>query len=234
MNIMAVALLFIPLLSSLFVGWNSATISPRLAEKITTVGLVISALLSWTILYHITYNAQLVHITLLPWIQSDSFVANWSLYIDPLTAIMLIVVTSVSALVHIYSIGYMHEDPHIPRFMSYLSLFTFFMLMLVTADNFIQMFFGWEGVGLCSYLLIGFWFKKDSANKAAMKAFIVNRVGDIGFALGIFMIYQLVLGINARTLPTNIAIAINLLWLLRFLLLYLKFNNYGLKVGCLS
>merc|ERR1712103_1875 len=111
--------------------------------------------------------------------------------IDPLSAVMLVVVTSVSSLVHIYSIGYMPNDPHKPRFMAYLSLFTFAMLMLVTSDNFLQLFFGWEGVGLCSYFLIGFWFKKETANAAAIKAFVVNRVGDFGFALGIFLIFYL-------------------------------------------
>ncbi len=120
---------------------------------------------------------------------SGNFVADWNIRVDTLTAVMLVVVTTVSALVHLYSIGYMHEDPARPRFMAYLSLFTFAMLMLVTADNLVQMFFGWEGVGLASYLLIGFWFKKKSANDAAMKAFIVNRVGDFGFALGIFLVF---------------------------------------------
>jgi len=128
---------------------------------------------------------------LLHWINSGSLDVNWSMLIDPLSAIMLVVVTSVSSLVHIYSIGYMSHDPHKPRFMAYLSLFTFAMLMLVTSDNFIQLFFGWEGVGLCSYFLIGFWFKKESANAAAIKAFVVNRVGDFGFALGIFLIFYL-------------------------------------------
>ncbi len=119
-------------------------------------------------------------------------VVNWTLRVDTLTAVMLVVVTTVSSLVHLYSIGYMHEDPNRPRFMAYLSLFTFAMLMLVTADNLVQLFFGWEGVGLASYLLIGFWFQKPSANAAAIKAFVVNRVGDFGFALGIFAIFMLV------------------------------------------
>ena len=121
------------------------------------------------------------------------FVANWSINIDPLSSVMLVVVTFVSALVHIYSIGYMSHDPHKPRFMSYLSLFTFSMLALVVSDNFLQLFFGWEGVGLCSYLLIGFWYKKETANNAAIKAFIVNRIGDFGLALAIFLIFFLFL-----------------------------------------
>src|SRR3712207_6008355 len=120
------------------------------------------------------------------WLTPGDLVVDWAFRIDTLTVVMLIVVTTVSALVHLYSIGYMHEDPHRPRFFAYLSLFTFAMLMLVTADNLVQMFFGWEGVGLASYLLIGFWFRKPSANAAAIKAFVVNRVGDLGFMLGIF------------------------------------------------
>ena len=123
------------------------------------------------------YNENLIITT---WITSGSLNVNWSINIDPLSSIMLVVVTFVSSLVHIYSIGYMSHDPHKPRFMSYLSLFTFSMLILVTSDNFLQLFFGWEGVGLCSYFLIGFWFKKQSANYAAIKAFLVNRVGDFG------------------------------------------------------
>jgi NADH-quinone oxidoreductase subunit L len=128
---------------------------------------------------------------ILPWIVSGDFAASWTLRVDALTAVMLVVVTNVSAVVHLYSIGYMHDDPHQQRFMAYLSLFTFFMLMLVTSDNLVQLFLGWEGVGLCSYLLIGFWYKKPEACAAAMKAFLVNRVGDISFALGIFAIYVL-------------------------------------------
>ena len=128
---------------------------------------------------------------MLAFIRSGELVADWSLRIDTLSAVMLVVVTTVSSLVHVYSIGYMSHDPHQPRFFSYLSLFTFAMLMLVTADNLVQMFFGWEGVGLCSYLLIGFWYHRPSANAAAIKAFIVNRVGDFGFALGIFACFAI-------------------------------------------
>ena len=128
-------------------------------------------------------------VQLLPWIYSGDFEVDWTIRVDTLTGVMLVVVTGVSSLVHLYSIGYMHEDPSRPRFFSYLSFFTFAMLMLVTANNFLQMFFGWEGVGLASYLLIGFWYKKPEANAAAIKAFIVNRVGDFGFALGIFGIF---------------------------------------------
>src|SRR5437867_7245516 len=130
-------------------------------------------------------------IALFPWINSGDLQVAWALRVDTLTAVMLVVVNTISSLVHLYSIGYMDEDPYRPRFFAYLSLFTFAMLMLVTADNLVQLFFGWEGVGLASYLLIGFWYHKPSANAAAIKAFIVNRVGDFGFALGIFAIYML-------------------------------------------
>ena len=134
------------------------------------------------------------------WIHSGGLAADWALRVDTLTAVMLVVVTTVSSLVHIYSIGYMSHDPHQPRFFAYLSLFTFAMLMLVTADNLVQLFFGWEGVGLASYLLIGFWYDRPSANAAAIKAFIVNRVGDFGFALGIFATYKLFGSIEFDTL----------------------------------
>ena len=136
------------------------------------------------------YHQELIsNVFLIDWIVSGNLQSSWSLKFDTLTSVMLVVVTSVSALVHIYSIGYMSHDPHQYRFFSYLSFFTFAMLMLVTSDNLLQLFFGWEGVGLASYLLIGVWYKKPSANAAAMKAFIVNRVGDFGFLLGIAMIY---------------------------------------------
>jgi NADH-quinone oxidoreductase subunit L len=146
-------------------------------------------LLSWVVFWQVGIDHATDKITLMRWVTSGDLDVSWSIRVDTLTAVMLVVVNSVSALVHVYSIGYMHEDPHRPRFFAYLSLFTFAMLMLVTADNFLQLFFGWEGVGLASYLLIGFWYQKPEANAAAMKAFIVNRVGDFGFALGIFGIF---------------------------------------------
>lgn len=165
----------------------------RFSEIVTTGFLMVACLLSWVMFSQFALgNAAPQRILLADWINVGTFQVDWALRIDALTAVMLVVVTSVSALVHLYSIGYMHEDPARPRFFAYLSLFTFAMLMLVTADNLVQMFFGWEGVGLASYLLIGFWFKKKSANDAAMKAFIVNRVGDFGFALGIFLVFWLV------------------------------------------
>lgn len=163
----------------------------RGAELITTALLFVSAALSWMTLVDVGFMHHDMRIPLLPWILSGDLQVYWTLRVDTLTAVMLVVVTTVSSLVHLYSIGYMDEDPNRPRFFGYLSLFTFAMLMLVTADNLVQLFFGWEGVGLASYLLIGFWYQKPSANAAAIKAFVVNRVGDFGFALGIFAIFLL-------------------------------------------
>src|SRR5213082_1038764 len=145
------------------------------------------------------FGHQDAHVVLATFIASGDLHAEWALRVDPLTAVMLVVVTTVSALVHLYSIGYMAEDPGRPRFFSFLSLFTFAMLMLVTADNLVQLFFGWEGVGLASYLLIGFWYHKPEANAAAIKAFIVNRVGDFGFALGIFALFMMTGAIDLDT-----------------------------------
>ncbi len=164
----------------------------RLAELITTGLLFVSAALSWFTLVDVGFMHHDARVVLLPWITSGDLQVAWTLRVDTLTAVMLVVVNTVSALVHLYSIGYMDEDPNRPRFFGYLSLFTFAMLMLVTSDNLVQLFFGWEGVGLASYLLIGFWYQKPSANAAAIKAFVVNRVGDFGFALGIFAIFALV------------------------------------------
>src|SRR5471032_1384045 len=164
----------------------------RAAELITTGLLLVAAGLSWVALVDVGFLHHDARIALFPWITSGDLQVEWSLRVDTLTAVMLVVVTTVSSLVHVYSIGYMDEDPYRPRFFAYLSLFTFAMLMLVTADNLVQLFFGWEGVGLASYLLIGFWYQKPSANAAAIKALVVNRVGDFGFALGIFAIFMLI------------------------------------------
>ena len=164
----------------------------RAAELITTSLLFVTAALSWFTFVDVGFLHHDARIALFPWINSGELQVAWALRVDTLTAVMLVVVTTVSSLVHLYSIGYMDEDPYRPRFFGYLSLFTFAMLMLVTADNLVQLFFGWEGVGLASYLLIGFWYQKPSANAAAIKAFVVNRVGDFGFALGIFAIFALV------------------------------------------
>ena len=163
--------------------------SDFISKTASSLLIVCSAICSFFVFTDVALNQNYSNIELFTWIDSGAFEVSWALKIDTLTAVMMVVVTTVSAMVHIYSIGYMAHDKSIPRFMSYLSLFTFFMLMLVSSDNLIQLFFGWEGVGLASYLLIGFWHHKPSANSAAIKAFIVNRVGDFGFALGIFTIF---------------------------------------------
>ena len=188
---MEIAILFLPLLASIISGFFGKYIGDRNSEIITSLFVSISAGLSLFIFYNVILNQYESNVVIATWINSGTLNVNWSIKVDALSAVMLVVVTLVSALVHIYSIGYMSHDSHKPRFMAYLSLFTFSMLILVTSDNFLQLFFGWEGVGLCSYFLIGFWFKKDSANAAAIKAFLVNRVGDFGFALGIFLIFYL-------------------------------------------
>ncbi len=188
---MELSILLLPLIASIISGFFGKYIGDRNSEIVTSLLVSIAAILSLMVFYNVIVNQYEDNITIATWISSGSLNVDWSMKIDPLSAVMLVVVTSVSALVHIYSIGYMSHDPHKPRFMAYLSLFTFAMLMLVTSDNFIQLFFGWEGVGLCSYFLIGFWFKKETANAAAIKAFLVNRVGDFGFALGIFLIFYL-------------------------------------------
>ena len=185
------AILFLPLIGAIFAGFFGRLVGARLAEIVTTTLLMIVMLLSWLAFYQVAMLGQEERIAILPWIESGDLKTAWSLRIDTLTAVMLVVVTTVSALVHLYSIGYMADDDSRPRFFAYLSLFTFAMLALVTADDFLQLFFGWEGVGLASYLLIGFWYHKPSANAAAIKAFIVNRVGDFGFALGIFAVFAL-------------------------------------------
>jgi len=188
---MEFALLFLPLLASILSGFFGKYIGDRNSEVITSAFVSISALLSLMLFYQVIVNSYESNVVIATWINSGTLDVNWSIKVDALSSVMLVVVTLVSSLVHIYSIGYMSHDPHKPRFMAYLSLFTFAMLTLVTSDNFLQLFFGWEGVGLCSYFLIGFWFKKDSANAAAIKAFVVNRVGDFGLALGIFLIFYL-------------------------------------------
>jgi NADH-quinone oxidoreductase subunit L len=180
-------IVFLPLLAALVAGLGGPWIGKTAAKAVTTGALMIGALLSWPIFFQfIAGDARTLVVPVLDWIQSGTLKVDWALRVDALTAVMLVVVTTVSSLVHLYSWGYMEEDPGQPRFFAYLSLFSFAMLMLVTADNLVQMFFGWEGVGLASYLLIGFWYHKPSANAAALKAFVVNRVGDFGFSLGIF------------------------------------------------
>ena len=181
-------IVFLPLIGALF-GYSLKSLGDRYSEIITTTFLFLSAILSIIVFYNGIIYGEYTDYKIIEWISSGSLKVDWAISIDPLSSIMLVVVTSVSSLVHLYSIGYMSQDPNKPRFMSYLSLFTFAMLMLVVSDNFLQLFFGWEGVGLCSYLLIGFWYKKNSANNAAIKAFLVNRVGDFGLAIGIFLIF---------------------------------------------
>ncbi len=182
-------ILFLPLVGAIISGFFGHKIGERASEILTSSFTLISAILSIIIFFNIITQGYENNLVIFTWINSGSLNVYWSIKIDALSGVMLVVVTVISSLVHIYSIGYMSSDPHKPRFMAYLSLFTFAMLTLVTSDNFLQLFFGWEGVGLCSYLLIGFWFKKSSANAAAIKAFLVNRVGDFGFALGIFLIF---------------------------------------------
>jgi len=186
------AIVFLPLIGAIIAGFGGRAIGAKASEYVTTLFLIVAALLSWVAFFSVAMgHGETVRIPIMRWMDSGSFSVDWALRIDTLTAVMLVVVNTVSCLVHVYSIGYMHNDPHRPRFFAYLSFFTFAMLMLVTSDNLLQMFFGWEGVGVASYLLIGFWYKKPSANAAAMKAFIVNRVGDFGFLLGIFGLFVL-------------------------------------------
>ena len=184
-------IIFLPLFAAIISGFFGKIIGNRASQITTSLFVSISALLSIYVFYDVTSNGYTNNIVIAKWISSGLLDVNWSVKIDQLSSVMLVIVTLISAIVHVYSIGYMSSDPNQPRFMSYLSLFTFAMLVLVTSDNFLQLFFGWEGVGLCSYFLIGFWFKKPTANAAAIKAFIVNRVGDFGFALGIFLIFYI-------------------------------------------
>jgi NADH-quinone oxidoreductase subunit L len=189
---MYTAIVFLPLLGFLIAGLFGRAIGARASEIVTTSFLFIAMVLAWITFGEVAAGTASSNVPVLGnWISSGTLKVDWALRVDTLTAVMLIVVTTVSALVHLYSVGYMSDDPSRPRFFAYLSFFTFAMLMLVTADNLVQMFFGWEGVGLASYLLVGFWYEKPSANAAAIKAFVVNRVGDFGFALGIFLVFML-------------------------------------------
>ena len=214
--------LFAPLIGAIICGFGHRYIGEKAATIIATSLLLLSAILSWIIF--INFHGHSEQIYIMRWIESGELSSFWAIRLDRLTAIMLIVVNTVSALVHLYSFGYMEDDPnwrqdekYKPRFFAYLSFFTFAMLMLVTSDNLLQMFFGWEGVGVASYLLIGFYWRKPSANSAAMKAFIVNRVGDFGFALGIFGLFYLTGTINFTELfnsgPILKSASMNFLWL---------------------
>lgn len=197
---MYLLLVLLPLIGSILAGLFGRLLGRHGAAIISTFCVGLTSLFSWIALYEVGICDSPVYITLFPWIDSGMLTANWGFLFDSLTVVMLIVITTVSFLVHVYSISYMSEDPHLPRFMSYLSLFTFFMLMLVTADNFVQMFLGWEGVGLCSYLLINFWFTRIQANKAAIKAMIMNRIGDFGLSLGMMAIFFVFQAIDFSTI----------------------------------
>jgi NADH-quinone oxidoreductase subunit L len=186
-----VAAIFLPLLGAFIAGFFGRWIGDRGAQIVACAGVGIAAVFGVVLFGEVALGGHGVTTNLFTWIDTGDLQVQWALRFDPLSAVMVAVVTVVSSIIHVYSVGYMAHDKSIPRFMAYLSFFTFFMLMLVTADNFVQMFFGWEGVGLCSYLLIGFWYDRPSANAAAIKAFIVNRIGDFGFALGIFAVYAL-------------------------------------------
>src|SRR5882672_4842020 len=188
---MDVAIVFLPLLGAVVTGLLGRLLGDTASELITCALVAASAVLSVVVFFDVAVGGHVRTTPLFTWVESGSLQSDWSLRVDQLTAVMLVVVNVVSSMVHIYSIGYMHHDKSIPRFFCYLNLFTFSMLMLVTADNFIQLFFGWEGVGLCSYLLVGFWYDRPSANAAAIKAFVVNRIGDFGFLLGIFAVFSI-------------------------------------------
>ncbi len=194
------AIVFLPLAGAIVAGFFGRALGARPTELITTAFVGLAAVLSWIAFWNVGFGHETAKVPLINWITSGDLEVSWSLRIDTLTAVMLVVVNTVSALVHLYSIGYMEEDPYRERFFAYLSMFTFAMLALVTADNLVQMFFGWEGVGLASYLLIGFWYKKPEANAAAIKAFIVNRVGDFGFLLGMFGLFAVVQSIQLDTI----------------------------------
>ena len=186
---MEYTIVLLPLLGSIISGFFGKQLGTKSCQVLTSSFVSISAILSFFIFYKVLIENYSSNKLIFNWISSGDFSVNWSINIDPLTSVMLVIVSLISSIIHFYSIGYMSSDPHKSRFMAYLSLFTFSMLTLVTADNFLQLYFGWEGVGLCSYLLIGFWYKRPTANAAAIEAFIVNRVGDFGFAIGIFLIF---------------------------------------------
>ena len=201
-------LIFLPLLGSVISGilvfTEKSKNTDKVAQLATCISMILASLLAGIVFWDVTLNKNPHTIELFSWIQSGSFEVTWAIKLDTLSAIMLLMVTSISSIIHIYSIGYMHRDKSIPRFMSYLSLFTFFMLILVSSDNLVQLFFGWEGVGLASYLLIGFWYDRPAANTAAIKAFVVNRFGDFGFAIGIFAIFIIFRSVDFDTIFTSV------------------------------
>lgn len=193
---MYLLLIFLPLISSFISGLFGRFLGAKGAGIFTTICIFITSSISWYSLYEVGILENIIYIKAFPWIDTGVFNLNFNFIFDSITVIMLTLVTTVSCLVHLYSTGYMQDDPHVPRFMSYLSLFTFFMIILVTADNLLQLFIGWEGVGVCSYLLINFWFTRIQANKSAIKAMVVNRIGDIGLALAMFVIYDVFKSLN--------------------------------------
>src|SRR5229473_562733 len=212
---MAVLVVFLPLLAAAIAGFFGRVIGDRGAQLVTCGALLVSMVLAIPLFRAILAQDGAQVVPIANWIVAGGVDVQWSLRLDTLSGVMLLVVTIVSAMVHVYSVGYMAHDPGIPRFMAFLSLFTFFMMMLVTANDFVQLFFGWEGVGLMSYLLIGFWYDRNSANEAAIKAFIVNRVGDFGFALGIFAVFVIFGSLDFATVfgkaPTAVGTTINFL-----------------------
>jgi len=202
---MEAASVFLPLFGAIGAGLFGRFLGDRGSQLVSCGSLILAAILSLFVFADVVIGGNAREVMLVPWIESGNFKVDWALHFDALSAVMVSMVTIVSAAIHVYSIGYMEHDESIPRFFAYLSLFTFFMLMLVTASNLLQLFFGWEGVGLCSYLLIGFWYDRPSANAAAIKAFIVNRVGDVGFTLGILGVYWVFDTINLNGIFTNAA-----------------------------
>ncbi len=224
---MEVAAIFLPLLGFLIAGMFGRWIGDRGAMAVTVIGVNVALVISIWLFFDVALGGNNRVVPLFTWFHSGSFVIDWSLKFDTLTAVMLIVVNGVSGMVHIYSIGYMTHDPHRPRFFAYLSLFTFMMLMLISADNLVQLYFGWEGVGLTSYLLIGFWYHRPAANAAAIKAFIVNRVGDFGFGLGIFAIYVIFDSVEYDTIfamaPQMVDVTFN----------FLGYEVHALTTACL-
>jgi NADH-ubiquinone oxidoreductase chain 5 len=199
---MYLLILFLPLISAIFCGFGGYFLGKNGSIRLSISCLILTTILSFKAFFEVGFNESPCYIKTITWIDSGLFHIDWGFLFDSLTVVMLLVVTIVSTLVHIYSSSYMSEDPHIPRFMSYLSLFTFFMLILITADNFIQLFLGWEGVGLCSYLLISFWYTRIQANKAAIKAMIMNRIGDFGLSLGIMLIFYIFKSLDFTTIFT--------------------------------
>ena len=212
---MAIAVVFLPLLGAIIAGFFGRLIGDRGAQLVTCGAMLLSAAIAIPMFIGILNHHDAQVVPLATWIAAGGVNIEWSLRLDTLSGVMLTAVSFISAFIHIYSIGYMAHDPSKPRFMAYLSLFTFFMLMLVSSNNFVQLFFGWEGVGLCSYLLIGFWYDRGSANAAAIKAFLVNRVGDFGFALGIFATFVIFGSLDFDTVfgkaPSAVGTTINFL-----------------------